>query len=878
MDSVTLTPHGTLIFPERPGDWPEVFFDLAAKKETEGDPSVRFWRQAGENMVSGLCRLPEKETARNLSPPPDSVLAAWIDTAPPMDGGEYLSADRILEVWGKVIEWVADRTSGAEDLPQFLARRAPKWQRVGRVAFHLAENKIDPQKPFAFLATYITGLSASGRDRHQPLNLALKQYAGSRNRPALVNLLTPVRKASDCLKWVRDMVSDSTVYQPASLTINQAYHFLKDVPVLEDCGLMVRIPDWWKRKPKVSVRLEIGGRKKSLFGAGELIDWDVRLSVGEENLTEAEIRELLSSEEGLIFFKGQWVEADREKLQQALDHWQEIKKSMGSADLSFADAMRLLAGYPASFDKSPLEVLESGPWVQAQAGPAMEELLSQLRDPKAGEVPRELKAVLRPYQEKGLAWLALLSGLGLGACLADDMGLGKTVQVLALLLLDRRRVPEPQCSLLAAPASLLGNWKLEAQKFAPDLRLSIFHPSETPKDKLNYWEKHPEILQKESDLVVTSYALLNRNLDFFSALSWRMMIIDEAQAIKNSNTGQSRAVRKIKAQARLALTGTPIENRLTDIWSLFDFLNPGLLGSAKKFLSAVKAMEERKSDQYGPLRRLTAPYLLRRLKTDKNIISDLPDKTETTVQCGLSQAQAKLYSQIVSLLQDSLMEFSGEESDKFRRQGLVLQTLMRLKQLCNHPAQLTGDSDWTPERSGKFMRIAELVREMAERQEKLLVFTQFQEIIEPLGLYLAQIYGRSGLALHGGTPVRQRQGLVAEFQKDEGPPFFILSLKAGGTGLNLTSAGQVIHFDRWWNPAVEDQATDRAYRIGQKKNVLVHKCVTRGTLEERIDAMLHDKRHLAGEVLSRSGEVNLTSLDDKALLDLISLDLERAAV
>ncbi|MDR1083855.1 MAG: DEAD/DEAH box helicase [Deltaproteobacteria bacterium] len=885
MDTLTLTPHGSLIFDERPGDWREMLFDLAAKRDQSGDAAINFWRRIAENMLFALCRLAENQPAEETTPPSENRLNLWVQGAPPMRGGEYLTPDMIRDIWQKMTAWVSGQSSGSKNLVQFLAKRASKWQRVGRVTFHLAENRTDSARPFAFMATYITGLSDSGKERYLPLHKALRQYAGEGDKSALLQLLTPVRKASEKLQWVARMSDDKSVYYPTPMSINQAHRFLMDVPVLEDCGLMVRIPDWWRRKPQVQVKVVVGENTIPRFGLHSLIDWRFNLSIGQETLTEEEIAEVLNTGEKLLFFKGQWLEVDPEKLQEALSFWSAAKAQSAGGGLSFIEAMRLLAGYPsnargreAGDDEYGDEDEEESAWVKTEAGREMAELLKQLRDPQASGVPKELTATLRPYQEKGLTWLALVSGLGLGACLADDMGLGKTMQILALLLLDRRRTTEHQCSLLVAPASLLSNWKMEAKRFAPDLKVNVFHPSETSKEKLSFWEKHPEYMLKESDLLVTSYALLVRNLEFFSAQNFRLMIIDEAQAIKNPQTGQSKAVRKIKAQSRLALTGTPIENRLSDIWSLYDFLNPGLLGSAKKFKKTLELLEQREHDQYGPLRRLLAPYLLRRLKTDKSIISDLPDKTETTVQCWLSKAQAKIYGQIVEELKGSLKNFSDDQSDQFKRKGLVIRSLMRLKQLCNHPAQLTGDGDWSHERSGKFMRIAELVKEMADRQDKLLVFTQFQEIIEPLSGWLGQIFGRPGLVLHGGTPVRQRPGLVAEFQKDGGPPFFILSLKVGGTGLNLTAADQVIHFDRWWNPAVEDQATDRAYRIGQKKNVLVHKFVTRGTLEERIDAMLTDKRNLAEEVLGQGGEINLVNIDDQALLDLISLDISRAVI
>jgi non-specific serine/threonine protein kinase len=434
---------------------------------------------------------------------------------------------------------------------------------------------------------------------------------------------------------------------------------------------------------------------------------------------------------------------------------------------------------------------------------------------------------------------------------------------------------------LVAPASLLANWRSEAERFAPSLRVAVWHPSETPKEQLARWERKPESLAQSFDLVVTSYGLAARQSAFFEGQKWRLAILDEAQAIKNPMTAQSRAVRKLKASSRLALTGTPIENRLTDLWSIFDFLNPGLLGSLPRFQKVVARLERGEgADSFAPLRRLVAPYILRRLKTDRSIIDDLPDKIETTLSCHLTQAQAALYAQVVESLQKALERAGEDGSADIVRRGLVLQSLTRLRQIINHPAQMTGDGDWDPARSGKFGRLAELCREMAERQDRLLVFTQYREIIEPLHEHLAGVFGQAGLVFHGGTRVGERKKIVSAFQDEQGPPFLILSLKAGGTGLNLTAAGQVIHFDRWWNPAVEDQATDRAYRIGQKRNVIIHKCVTRGTLEEKVDALLADKRRLADGVLDqgREKELDLAGMDDAALLKVVGLDLERAVL
>ncbi|MDR1487641.1 MAG: DEAD/DEAH box helicase [Deltaproteobacteria bacterium] len=874
--NITLTPSGTLIFSDSPGDWRQQLFNLAAKRHESISPVVRFWRSFAELFVVGLCRLPDDLGPEHITAPPEAQLEQICFAAPPMPGGEYLSAQSLMTVWKHLLNWAEPLAQGS--IIKFLADSAPQWQRVGRVTFHLAENRADSERPFAFMATYVTSLTADGLDRHLPLGQALQQYAGEGNRAALLNLLNPVRNAAVKLKWVADLFESRTIYRPMAFSIAKAHQFLVDVPVLTECGLTVRIPDWWRKRPQVKVAVTIGQNKTPTMGLSSVLDWDVGLSVGEETLTESQMQEiekiLESGGDNLICFKGRWLEVNPEKLKEALNHWRAAKADSGGSGLNFINAMRLLAGLPNK-ESEQSKLPEPGPWVDTLAGKNLAEVLKKLRQPDSAAPPQELNAVLRPYQKEGLSWLALLTGLGLGACLADDMGLGKTMQVLALLLIEKKRRPELGPSLLVTPASLLANWQAEAQKFAPTLRLKIYHPSETSKEQISKWELQPATLAEQCDLVVTSYGLVAKNLSFFQQFSWPIVVIDEAQAIKNPGTAQSRAIKKLSPMARIALTGTPIENRLTDMWSLFDFLNPGLLGSINRFQRAVGALETGEGDHYAPLRRLISPYLLRRLKTDKRIISDLPDKVETTVFCNLTAAQAELYASVVANLTQALEELP-DTPDSIQRKGLVLQSILRLKQVINHPAQFTGDGDWDPKKSGKFLRLEALCQEMAERQQRLLVFTQYREIIQPLFDHLSSIFGTAGLLLHGGTPVKERKKLVAAFQNDDGPPFFILSLKAGGTGLNLTAAQQVIHFDRWWNPAVEDQATDRAFRIGQKKNVLVHKCVTKGTLEERMDKMLRNKRELASDVLTKDKELDIVNLDNKALLKIVGLDLERA--
>jgi non-specific serine/threonine protein kinase len=560
-------------------------------------------------------------------------------------------------------------------------------------------------------------------------------------------------------------------------------------------------------------------------------------------------------------------------LQKAIDHWKKIEEKTAGEGLSFIEGMRLLAGAPSDLGVSGLSEEDDQRWAYIDSGEWLSQILSRLRDPALignNGISKAFRGTLRPYQVVGQNWLAFLADLGVGACLADDMGLGKTIQVIALLLRLKDRKTGAKASLLVLPASLLANWKDEIRRFAPNLTVLFIHPSEMTRQELKSLAGDSGILPEDIDLVVTTYGMLLRQPRLLET-NWQLVILDEAQAIKNPSAQQSKAVKRLKAQARIALTGTPIENRLSDLWSLFDFLCPGLLGSAKKFKKYIERLEEQDSGGYAPLRNLVGPYILRRLKTDKSIISDLPDKTEMKAYCGLSKPQTVLYRRSVDDLREAL-----EGMDGIKRRGLVLSYLTRLKQICNHPSQYLGDGEYNPYHSGKFHRLRDLCEEIASRQEKVLIFTQFREITEPVAAFLSEVFKQDGLVLHGGTLVKKRQGLIDLFQQDDGPPFFVLSLKAGGTGLNLTAASHVIHFDRWWNPAVENQATDRTFRIGQKRNVVVHKFICRGTIEEKIDALIDEKTSLAENILKSGAEALLTEMSDRELLDTVALDIDRA--
>jgi non-specific serine/threonine protein kinase len=790
-----------------------------------------------------------------------------------MAGAEYLTVAVLDALWQDL-----DAAFGVElaeskcEVQDFLKRRNPAWNLVGRVHFHVAENRQDAEAPFAFLATYTTRLSAQAKAQHLPLGQALREYAGAANKDRLLSLLLPVQRASQNCPWLKVMVDQGEIFHPLRWTPNEAMQLLRDVPQLETAGVVVRMPAAWRgnRPPRPRVTGTVGGKAPSGLGHDALLDFRMEVTLDGERLTAGEIGDLLAKSDGLALVRGRWIEINREQLSRMIERFREVERTAAANGLGFREAMRLLAGADVAPDDTGAVVTNTD-WAQVVAGPWLAETLKGLRSPEGlaqVDPGAALNGSLRPYQQVGVRWLYLLTKLGLGACLADDMGLGKTIQVLSLLLvLQRQTNGKQEPSLLVAPASLLANWASEIERFAPSLKTLIAHPSALPPVDLKTLA--PERLQ-EVDLMITSYGSLLR-LPWIAERSWRLVVLDEAQAIKNPGARQTRTAKQLRARARLALTGTPVENRLGDLWSIFDFVNPGLLGSPKEFTSFAKRLAERSHGSYGPLRELVRPYILRRLKTDKTVIADLPDKTEVKAFCQLSRKQAALYEQAVRELAKQLSDTTG-----IQRKGLVLSFLMRFKQICNHPSQWLGDGAWSEEDSGKWARLREIAEVIAAKQEKMLVFTQFREVTAPLAAFLGSVFGVTGLVLHGETEVKKRKELVRRFQEDETERFFVLSLKAGGSGLNLTAASHVVHFDRWWNPAVENQATDRAFRIGQTKNVLVHKFVCRGTVEEKIDQLMESKSQLSQDLLEGGADLQLTELKDEELLRLVALDINKA--
>jgi SNF2 family DNA or RNA helicase len=641
----------------------------------------------------------------------------------------------------------------------------------------------------------------------------------------------------------------------------QALAFLRErAPLLEAAGFRVMLPSWWTRREASSLRTRARIAPSKETSAGLTLDavvrFDWEIALGDERLSEEELARLAKLKSPLVKMRGRWVFFDPKQLEAALR-----LAAAGKQDARLHDLIRLALGAESAPGELPFEGVESTGSVRDLLDALIGGTPFSDLDPPASFV-----GTLRPYQKRGFSWLEFLGARGLGACLADDMGLGKTIQALAAILLDRendrRRVPH----LLVCPTSVIGNWQREAERFAPSLKLMVHHGPDRAKSK-----KALGKARARTDLVITSYALLSRDAELLTGVEWSGVILDEAQNVKNPDAAQAKAARGLSARRRIALTGTPIENDVGELWSLMEFLNPGFLGGRtdfkKRFFVPIQAMRDREATE--KLRRLTSPFILRRTKTDESIIDDLPEKQEMDVFCHLTKEQASLYKAVVEDTQASLRRAEG-----MKRRGLILATLSKLKQVCNHPAQFLRDGSPLPSRSGKLQRLEEMLAEVISGDERALIFSQFAEMGSLLSEHLVSMFGREVAFLHGAVPKKARDEMVQRFQEDaDGPPIFVLSLKAGGIGLNLTRANHVFLFDRWWNPAVESQAMDRAFRIGQQKNVQVHKFVCLGTLEEEICRMIERKKAVASSVVA-TGEQWLTELSNEELSELLSLKAE----
>ena len=686
--------------------------------------------------------------------------------------------------------------------------------------------------------------------RLQSLPLGKRERAVAREY-----LMTHIGRASRMSPVIRELLADHESLEGLEFETEQAWRFLhEDVPALRRADIRLRLPTWWTgrgAKKKLRARARAMSDEEivsSGMGLDAIVRFEWRVALGDRELDEAQLRRLAALKAPLLKIGGEWVEVDAEDIERALE-----MLSRGEIEARARELVEASLGAGRGALESELEL--DG----IEASGDLGELLAGLTEATFAELeePEGFEGTLRPYQRRGYSWMHFLTRWGFGACLADDMGLGKTIQTLALLQrLWRERGPAP--SLLVCPTSVVNNWRREAQKFTPELPVAIYHGS----DRDELVEDFDALA-----LVITSYGILHRDREILEARRWRGAILDEAQQIKNAQTYRARAARALEADFALALTGTPVENRVGDLWSIMEFINPGLLEERKRFRSRFELPIQLEGDEEAArrLRQRVGPFILRRLKTDPDVISDLPDKIEEKVYCELTTEQASLYQAELDHL-DAELANAGPQ----RRRGVILGALTRLKQICNHPHQRLKDGTTLEGRSGKLMALEERVEAILDADDACLIFSQYREMGKLIVEHLEGVFGREVLFLHGGTTRNARDEMVERFDEPTGPPLFVLSLHAGGTGLNLVRANHVIHYDRWWNPAVESQATDRSFRIGQTRNVQVHTFVCQGTLEERIDEMLERKQQIADQVVG-AGEAWLTELDDQALREALAL-------
>jgi len=797
----------------RPGDDP--IMDATARGLEKLHPEVARWQ---EQLLTGA-EEPFRICFR-LEPP-----------APPESEREDENRDE-TPVWVPSGGWTLRFFLQARDDPSLLVPAGLVWREQGSTLRYLDRRFDNPQERL------LAGLGQAAR-------------------------LFPPLEAS--LRAVRPDVS--------CLDTGQAYTFLREAaPLLEQSGFGVLVPQWWKKRHKrLGVRATVSPadtarseRVSGILNLDTLVRFRWQLALGDQALAPDEFVHLATLKLPLVRVRGEWVELQPEQIEAAIRFWEE-RAAQEEEEMTLRQALQMGLSEEGEVGDMPVVGLETQGWVR--------DLLRQLKssEPLAElSSPQGFVGQLRPYQVRGFSWLVFLRRWGLGACLADDMGLGKTIQTIALILHDLEEGRADGTVLILCPTSVVGNWAREIARFAPSLRVMVHHGSDRASGE------QFTTRAGQAHVVISTFALARRDEETLQEVEWDGIVLDEAQNIKNPAAKQTQAIRRLQAGYRVALTGTPVENRLSELWSIMQFLNFGYLGSQKAFGTHFARPIERYQDQEAAarLRKLVRPFILRRLKTDPTIIQDLPEKLENKVYCTLSPEQATLYQAVV---EDAMLKV--EEAEGIQRRGLVLSMLLRLKQVCNHPAQFLGDGSALPGRSGKLARLGEMLEEVLSVDERALVFTQFAEMGALLQKYLQDLFGGEVLFLYGGTPAKQRDRMIARFQEEQhlqGPAIFVLSLKAGGLGLNLTRANHVFHFDRWWNPAVENQATDRVFRIGQTKDVWAHKFVCAGTLEEQIDELIESKKALAESVIG-TGEAWMTELSTDRLRELVTLSREAVA-
>lgn len=705
-----------------------------------------------------------------------------------------------------------------------------------KIYFHLVEN---PQgtKPFAFMITYTKLFNNTLK--HYPLKTALIDYKDSQNE--FLNLLSSIYTAGKKSELIQKLIDSNEIFEAIEMDTNEAYELLKSIEIFENIGIVCRIPNWWNNKKKsVSVEIDLDQIFRESFGYFN--DMSVRFAYVPKliycglEISQDEIHELLTKTDGLAYFKGKWIEVDHTKLNQLLSSYEKYSKD----GTSFSEIIKNISG----LSNEKIEVTVSN-----------KDWLTNFKDKVINTTNYTLSknfiGNLRPYQFDGYKWLTGLTQMGFGACLADDMGLGKTIQILAYLSTYFEQSNKKV--LLIVPSSLASNWETEIIKFTPKMKYYILR--NTNFDILKF---------EESSLIITTYQI-SLKIDYLYKVEWGIVILDEAQMIKNYKNITAKKIKSLKRTMSIAMTGTPVENNLMNLWSIFDFINPGLLGSANEFMDRVD-LRSSNVENLSKIKNIISPFILRRLKIDKKIISDLPDKLENKIFVDLTKEQIILYNKVVDKI--SLNKEFNKFSE-FEKKSILLATIMHLKQICNHPSQYLGDDIYTPENSGKFMVLKDIVQTIYEKREKVIIFTQFKEIVPALNQFLHTIFGKEGLYITGDIPVGKRKDIVDKFQNEE-IPYIILTLKTAGYGLNLTSANNVIHFDRWWNPAVENQATDRAFRIGQTKNVNVYTLTTKNTIEEIIDNLLMAKSDLADKTINDIGNNVISKMSADELLKTIN--------
>lgn len=806
---------------------------------------VRDWVTLVVDQTARQAKLPPRRTQTQDTTPGGKVIAA-LTGHNPIVALKGTDADQLLKDWHN---WV-----GQSDIAGNAAFR---------ITFRLDE-PTDPDKPewkLHYLLQAVDDPSlvvTAGQVWREKAKTA--GYLHQRFDQPQERMLAALGFAARVFPPIEKSLRSPTP-EKADLSTTDAYTFLREsAMLLQNSGFRVLLPRWWGGKTaKVSARAKVTSGKtvgKSLLTMDSLIRYEWEVVLGGQPISREEFERLARLKQPLVKLRGQWVVLDEQQIAAGLKLF-----TKADGQMRLDESLRLgLDVDPTTAEGVAMTGLETSGWFKT--------LLDTLRNPEKLKIPNispTLKANLRPYQERGFAWLVFMRQYGLGACLADDMGLGKTLQSITLLLHERETLKTKAPALIICPTSVTGNWRRELNRFAPTLSVMVRHGT----DRLSGAAFKKAL--KNQDVVITSYPLLVRDRELLESIEWSTLILDEAQNIKNPSTKQAQAARSIPCANRVALTGTPVENRLSELWSIFHFLNPGYLSSEQEFRKQFANPIERTGDKEAAkrLRSLTVPFVLRRLKTDPTIISDLPEKQEMKVYCTLTTEQGTLYQAVVNEAME-VIEDAEAEGNAMSRRGLVLSMLLKLKQVCNHPAQFLKDGTALTGRSGKLARLVEMLEEVYAAGDRALIFTQFAEMGELLRQHLREVFYDEPLWLHGGTPVKERESLIHRFQAVKGSTVFILSLKAGGVGLNLTRANHVFHFDRWWNPAVENQATDRAFRIGQTRNVQVHKYICAGTLEEKIDEMIESKKALAERVVG-ADESWLTELSTDSLRELVTL-------